>query len=721
MLVLSALAGGVVAVAAPALVFGQSVPWSSFAAGVPAGADVTVPAGSSVLFDVGRAEVGELVVRGELVFEDDEPIELVASRIIVTGDGAALRAGSFDAPFVHDLTITLTELIGDPAVQPMMGYRVLGVRDGASLQLHGASRQKTSWTQISGDLGAGATTLSTLVPTGWAPGDVLAVAPSGEDARHAERVTVVSVDGASVEFTPALTHPRLGRVFTYAGKEIDMRAEVGLLSRNIVIRSAADDPADDLGFHTMVMPDAGAVNLSGVEFVGGGQLGRPARYPMHWHRDPRLEVQIGSQGWQIEAPSRAGDWLRGCSIHSSGQRGVVVHGVNDLVIEDTVVFDVWSHAFVTSEDGLEKNNTFRRNLAMLVKRQPNDRFAFPRTDHTESDQAEHRPSGFWGRNPFNPLVGNHAAGTVEGIGFFIDSQVMSYDMKRLIEREHGATETLVFTNNLAHSNYREGVAGAGIPTYGPKTRGHGLMVGDYTAKFDAVFEGFRTYRNSVLGVWIEDDRHTLRDAVLTDSSGGLIALRSNIEDVVFNQRSDNTLGREPQNMGNRRYPGGGLHLQSAGYGNHANLRGVTFMNVEPAAVYMWQDPLGSSAGTTLEGITLVNTRAVLHSSDPGQVDSIYTDLDGSLVGMGAGALIGGDNLLARGGVFVPELGVVVVPGACSAADLAGPFGSLTFADLSAFIAAFEGRDPAADLAAPTGSFTLADVSAFLAAFTAGCP
>jgi hypothetical protein len=61
------------------------------------------------------------------------------------------------------------------------------------------------------------------------------------------------------------------------------------------------------------------------------------------------------------------------------------------------------------------------------------------------------------------------------------------------------------------------------------------------------------------------------------------------------------------------------------------------------------------------------------------------------------------------------------PQPCNPADLAPPFGDLTFADISAFLAAFTAQDPAADLAPPQGQFTFADISAFLAAFSAGCP
>jgi hypothetical protein len=65
--------------------------------------------------------------------------------------------------------------------------------------------------------------------------------------------------------------------------------------------------------------------------------------------------------------------------------------------------------------------------------------------------------------------------------------------------------------------------------------------------------------------------------------------------------------------------------------------------------------------------------------------------------------------------------ILSIDASCNAADLAAPFGSLTFADISAFLGAFSTSDPAADLAAPIGSFTFADISAFLAAFSAGCP
>lgn len=61
-----------------------------------------------------------------------------------------------------------------------------------------------------------------------------------------------------------------------------------------------------------------------------------------------------------------------------------------------------------------------------------------------------------------------------------------------------------------------------------------------------------------------------------------------------------------------------------------------------------------------------------------------------------------------------------VDAGCSAADLAEPFGSLDFFDVSAFLTAYNSADPAADFNGD-GSFDFFDVSGFLSTFNSGCP
>ncbi len=61
------------------------------------------------------------------------------------------------------------------------------------------------------------------------------------------------------------------------------------------------------------------------------------------------------------------------------------------------------------------------------------------------------------------------------------------------------------------------------------------------------------------------------------------------------------------------------------------------------------------------------------------------------------------------------------PGPCDPADLAEPFGQRTFADVAAYLSAFQAQDAAADFAAPFGTFDLADILSFVTAFQDGCP
>lgn len=83
----------------------------------------------------------------------------------------------------------------------------------------------------------------------------------------------------------------------------------------------------------------------------------------------------------------------------------------------------------------------------------------------------------------------------------------------------------------------------------------------------------------------------------------------------------------------------------------------------------------------------------------------------------------GPGTSPTGTVYIDDLKVVqgTVPGGCNPADVAAPFGTLNFFDVSTFIALYNANDPLADLAAPFGTFNFFDVSAFIGFYNAGCP
>ncbi len=163
---------------------------------------------------------------------------------------------------------------------------------------------------------------------------------------------------------------------------------------------------------------------------------------------------------------------------------------------------------------------------------------------------------------------------------------------------------------------------------------------------------------------------------------------------------------------------------------------VDLGTITPAAQVDFDLAVGSAGDAARWGIAGIEETQVLFTPGPGieAPSGFFTDDAGGAIPtytftLDAGAFTAGpvstfvdiiSNDDARPTVRVPVVATIAAAG-CNPADLAAPFGQLTFADISAFLGAFTGQDPAADLAAPIGAWTFADISAFLAAFSAGCP
>lgn len=210
--------------------------------------------------------------------------------------------------------------------------------------------------------------------------------------------------------------------------DIDLRAEVAVLSRNVRIEGLASHDTDNqfgdrarfnagtgdgFGAHTMIMATAGQITIDSVQFDRMGQTGRLGRYPIHWH----------------VAGDRTGDILRGASITNSNNRGVTVHGTHNLLIEDVVLHDVHGHGFFM-EDGVETGNQYLSNIAFGIHKvgrseavgnfapDLNDPFIVDTHDHVGQNANRFLSSAaYWITNPDNTWVGNVSAGS-EGTGFW---------------------------------------------------------------------------------------------------------------------------------------------------------------------------------------------------------------------------------------------------------------------------------------------------------------
>lgn len=440
-----------------------------------AGDTVVVPAGMNLVLDESTPALGVVTIEGTLRFRDGVTAELRASDIIVRGAGA-LRAGSSTAPFTGKATITLTNttMTADPSGAGM-GARGLLVYNGGTLALFGKP-PAVPWTRLAAHAAAGATTLQLADSVSWVAGDQIVVAPTewyplntnASQASHdaviqTELRTLASSNGAVATLGTGLSSFKWGRLqymtdsglsltpgtftkpHTDSVSTLDERAEVGNLTRNIVIQGADDTlwRSNGFGGHVMVMHRSSTVNLDGVEFRRMGQAGRLGRYPLHWH----LLSYNTSTG--AELGDATGHFIRNSAIWNSRQRCIVVHGTNGVEVRNNICYDIKGHA-IFLEDGVERRNVIEGNLVLRV-RSPLDSQVI--AEHERRDTAGGcggASVGYWLTNPDNTVRRNVAA-DAQGNGFWL-----SYPT--LPKKDHKKVD--LRPQNLAHGTFEYNTARA---------------------------------------------------------------------------------------------------------------------------------------------------------------------------------------------------------------------------------------------------------------------
>ena len=112
--------------------------------------------------------------------------------------------------------------------------------------------------------------------------------------------------------------------------------EVALLSRNIVFEGGPDDVENHGAQFSIRDTPKVKQTLIGVDFQNFGQQGYLGRYPIHIHMNGAMPDSIVSKN----------------TVRQSNQRCIVVHGTNDLLVENNVAYDTKGHCFIV-EDGIE--------------------------------------------------------------------------------------------------------------------------------------------------------------------------------------------------------------------------------------------------------------------------------------------------------------------------------------------------------------------------------
>ncbi|XP_018620469.1 cell migration-inducing and hyaluronan-binding protein-like isoform X1 [Scleropages formosus] len=381
----------------------------------------------------------------------------------------------------------------------------------------------------------------------WKPRDMVVVASTDYSMHQAEEFLILpcptcSSNQVKVQGKAAYLH---------MGEEVDgvdMRAEVGLLTRNILIQGEMEPRCygseaceffhfDTFGGHIKVEHGFKAFHMQGVELMHMGQQSM-GHYPVHFHMNGDVDERGG-----YDPPT----YVKDLSIHHTFSRCVTIHGSNGLLVKDVVGYDALGHCFFT-EDGPEERNTFEHCLGLLVKAStllPSDRdshmcrhitdgaypgyVANPRQDCSAT-------STFWMANPNNNLINCAAAGSEETGFWFIFHHVPTGPSEGMYppgRTEH--TPMGQFVNNRAHSNYRAGmILDNGVKTteasakdkrpflsligarYGPH-----LDADPFKPRVPARIHHFVAYKNQDHGAWLRGGDVWLDDCQFADNGIGL--------------------------------------------------------------------------------------------------------------------------------------------------------------------------------------------------------
>lgn len=424
-----------------------------------AGQSITIPANKHIILDVDTPDLAGLTIYGILEF-DRTNLNLTADWIMVMG---TLQIGTPTLPFAQKVIITLNATnITENIMQ--MGTRGIMVM-GGNLELHGTPPNKT-WTKLNNHAPQGSTNLSLLESVNWQVNDEIVVAPTDYvGTGDTQKVLINTITGTTITTSTGMNAQRWGllQYATNTGMSLtpgtlpnsviagtptilDERAEVGNLTRNILIQSPNDAlwQNNNFGCHIMIMRQGttqGIAHVNGVEIRRGGQNGLVGRYPFHWH-------MLSYEG-STTLPDATGQYIRNSSVNESMNRGIVIHGTNGVEVSKNVVYNVRGHAIFT-EDASERRNTIDGNLVLHV-RNP----ITPLKIH-ENGNLTNGAAGMWISNPDNIITNNTVAGST-GNGFWFAFTTQAWGMSAGVVMNPSKTLFGVFDNNTSHSNDKEGL------------------------------------------------------------------------------------------------------------------------------------------------------------------------------------------------------------------------------------------------------------------------
>lgn len=306
------------------------------------GAAVTLP--TSILLDQ-SVNVGSLSVPEgtALIFDPVQSLVLESTGNVIVEGLLSMEPASADLEQrIRFLGVDEARMVGGgmAALATDVGLWVMG---GGTVQLVGATKEP--WGRPNAPLTSGTSTVKLDRPAaGWRAGDQLVFTPTGSPSsgnvtNGYDRAEVVSVSGATVTFSPPLSHDH---PFVTMHRGAVHAPEILNLSRNVGVEGTAGGRS-----HVLIHSPAKQV-IAYAEMQHTGPR-RPetfvlGRYGLHFHH-----CGDGVRGTRVT----------GVVIHSSGNHGFVAHKSNGITFDSCITHDTledafwWDDARITGGDGTD--------------------------------------------------------------------------------------------------------------------------------------------------------------------------------------------------------------------------------------------------------------------------------------------------------------------------------------------------------------------------------
>ncbi|KAK3091732.1 hypothetical protein FSP39_022248 [Pinctada imbricata] len=362
------------------------------------------------------------------------------------------------------------------------------------------------------------------------PGDTVFFASTDYNLNQAERATLVPChrcNSHQFQVDHEFQHSHFGKIVD----RVDMRGEVGLLTRNIKIKGEMQDHCppsngncgtcpsgqencgkykyDTFGGHLKVLRGFKNVHIEGVELEHMGQQTQVGTYPLHFHMCEDVD------GTDYPHPP----YLKGNSIHDSFARCTTVHGTSGASVIDNVCHECLGHGYFL-EDGGEKRTLFDGNLGAGIRR-------------SRLIPSDDTPAVFWITNPLTRTINNVAAGSENtGIWFIFPREPTGPSTGMGFMKWANQTAILETDNNVAHSSFITAFNMESILEdngkvccnngYNPKE-----TPGDPKSESkEVVINRLTSYKNHLRNVWIRGGKIHMKHASLSDSYTGITMAKS---------------------------------------------------------------------------------------------------------------------------------------------------------------------------------------------------